>query len=240
MKNLLTSIVVLLTVTTSTFTQQRATDAYDSLLHRVVCRGRVDYHQLVNNTELDTIAQLFQSVNRHVYDSLAAPAKLAFLINTYNFYTLKLMADHYPLKTGIRDLSKPWDTKFVPLLGEIVSLNHIEHVLIRKGFGEPRIHFAVNCASIGCPALFPNAFRGEKLEQQLESATKSFLSDVTKNRWDGTTLYLSKIFDWYGDDFNKKYGSYKKFVFARLEITTSPKIKFLNYNWGLNDAGHCP
>ena len=140
---------------------------------------------------------------------------------------------------------------FVPLFGEQVSLDHIEHELIRgpQGYGDPRIHFAVNCASIGCPALRPEAFVAEKLEQQLEEATSLFLSDRSRNRLDGNTLRVSEIFDWYEEDFEQGWrgtDSVAQFLARYREALGLPdsiaaklqqddlRIRHLNYDWSLN------
>ena len=214
-------------------------DGYDSLLARSVCNGMVNYGSLINDPALERIAAHFSSVTRSHYETFTREEKLAFLINAYNFFTLQLIVDNYPLRRGIRDIRRPWDRAFINLLGDMVSLNYIEHEVIRKEFDEPRIHFAVNCASIGCPQLLDEAFRGKRLEEQLERVTTLFLSDTTKNRFDGSDLYLSKIFEWYGDDF-KENGGYETFVRTRAGVPGPGRVRFLDYDWGLNDSAECP
>ena len=160
---------------------------------------------------------------------------------------------------SIRDLggflSKPWAKKFFKLFGEESYLDFIEHEMLRKDgvYNEPRVHVAVVCASIGCPMLRNEAFTPEKLDAQLEDGMRRFLSDRTRNRYDPQTkkLELSKIFDWYGKDFEKGYRGYTsvKATMAKYAdlLAQSPEdreavrnqkadIAFLDYDWSLNDS----
>jgi hypothetical protein len=162
----------------------------------------------------------------------------------------------YPDLKSIRDfgtfIGNPWKDKFFTLLGTPMSLDGIEHDIIRKPgvYDEPRIHFAVNCASVGCPALRNEAYVAHRLDAQLEDQTKRFLSDRSRNRYVAVsnTLEVSKIFDWYGTDFKIGKGGRSGF-FARYaeEMTDAPdgrqvirdgmvKITFLDYDWALNDV----
>ncbi len=175
--------------------------------------------------------------------------KLAFLINGYNAFTVKLIVDNYPVKS-IRDLgsvfSSAWKKKFFKLFGLDRNLDNVEHDMIRKSFNEPRIHFAVVCASVGCPALRVEAYQASRLEAQLESAAHDFLSDTTRNRFlsDSKKLEISSIFKWYGDDFVKKFGSLEAFLADRFTTNESDRIlirarkvpvRFLDYDWSLNE-----
>lgn len=186
----------------------------------------------------------------------------AFLINAYNAYTVELILTKYPNIKSIKELgsvfSSPWSKPFFVLLGEKRSLDDVEHKLLRgnRNFDEPRIHFAANCASIGCPALRPEAFKASVLDTQLEEQTKRFLSDRSRNRFDKSkdTLFLSSIFKWYGDDFGKGKNAKSLHEFlaryaGSLGISTSEKtrlakdeidIEFLDYNWTLNSAKQEP
>jgi hypothetical protein len=191
------------------------------------------------------------------FDRWSGAQRLAFLINAYNAYTLALIADAKPEPESIRDLGNwlrsPWKRRFFELLGEQRSLDDVEHGLIRgaAGFSEPRIHFAVNCASIGCPALRDEPFLAERIDAQLEDQTRRFLGDRSRNRYDPATrtLYLSKLFDWYGDDFALPFrggssraeflsGYAKALGLDRAAIEDlqagRPKIEFLDYDWRLN------
>ena len=189
------------------------------------------------------------------FDRWDKPSQLAFLVNAYNAFTVELILTRYPDVKSIKDLGSllrsPWKKSFIPLLGETRSLDDIEHGLIRAPgrYDDPRIHFAVNCASIGCPALRPEAFTGERLDAQLEDAAKMFLSDRTRNRLEGKTLRVSSIFKWYRGDFEKGWrGASSLPAFLALyrqalglDETAAGRlasggidIDFLDYDWRLN------
>jgi Protein of unknown function, DUF547 len=181
----------------------------------------------------------------------------ALLINAYNAFTLQLILTKYPDLKSIKDLggvfSSPWKKAFVPLVGRTISLDEIEHTLIRgaKDFDDPRIHFAVNCASIGCPALRDEAFTADKLDAQLHDQTQRFLKDRSRNYFAAAenTLYLSMIFKWYGSDFERGFLNAKsvpEFVAnygASLALTKvqqqaikagSLDLEYTEYDWMLN------
>ena len=179
------------------------------------------------------------------------PERLAFLINAYNAWTVELVLTAWPQLDSIKDLgsllASPWKKDFIPLLGRTRSLDDIEHGLIRaKGaFEEPRIHFAVNCASIGCPALLPDAYTAARLDAQLADATRRFLTDRSRNRLADGRLEVSSIFKWYGDDFDR-VGGLRAFLASQgetLGLTAAERrglrdgsleIQFLDYDWRLN------
>jgi hypothetical protein len=186
-------------------------------------------------------------------------AQQAFLTNAYNAFTVELILTKFPGLKSIKDLgslfSSPWKPKWVPLLGSRLSLDDIEHGLLRaRGvYDEPRVHFAVNCASIGCPMLREEAFTAERLPAQLQQQTERFMADRTRNRWNAPRgrLELSKIFDWYGEDFtlgHQGIRSLKAFAGQHAErLADAPAdrarlqsgefdIAFLEYDWALNDA----
>lgn len=183
--------------------------------------------------------------------------QLAFLINAYNAYTVELILSRYPDLSSIRDLggflSSPWKQDIGPLLGKERTLDEIEHQLIRgeNKYHEPRIHFAVNCASVGCPALREEAYTGEKLDRQLAEQTQRFLSDRSRNHIDDETLTVSKIFDWYRDDFEMgwqgrtRLADFLALYHEALSLTSAQTdalvkgkidIEFADYDWSLNDV----
>jgi Protein of unknown function, DUF547 len=211
---------------------------YSRLLQTSVCDGGVAYKS-ITQSQLDSAAGDFSSLSQQSFDSLPANDRIAFLINLYNYYTIVLIKQHYPLKTGIRDISSPWGKAFVPLFGKKVSLDHIEHDLLRKLFSEPRIHFALVCASESCPALATFAYLGDSLEKQLNAQAESFLTNTSKNRVTRDTAYYSQIFQWYGKDFEKKYGNYASYVSSILGIRPRAVAKFVPYDWSLNEVDKC-
>ena len=170
----------------------------------------IDYKAIKNDSkDLQEYIKSLEGVSQDGFSGFSQHERLAFLINAYNAFTVKLIVDHYPVKSikdiGERSISNPtgspWKTKFFNLLGEKRHLDNIEHDMIRKQFNEPRIHFAVNCASVGCPALRNEAFIASQLDKQLEDAALDFISDKNRNRYNPETkqLELSSIFKWYGD-----------------------------------------
>jgi len=167
-------------------------------------------------------------------DSWAKAEKLAYWINAYNAFTVKLIIDNYPIKS-IKDIKQPWDKKFIDIDGELISLNEIEHDILRK-MNEPRIHFAIVCASVSCPKLQNTAFEPSKIEEQLTNATKEFLADPSKNNLSPNSIRISKLFQWFSKDFTQN-GTLIDFLNQYSEITISPKAKrsFNNYNWRLNE-----
>jgi hypothetical protein len=190
-------------------------------------------------------------VSKSQFKQWTQAQRLSFLINAYNAFTLKLIIDHYPVES-IKDIGgffrSPWKIKFFAFFGIETHLDYIEHELIRgRDYAEPRIHFALVCASVGCPKLQTQAYTAERLESMLETAAKTFLRDTSRNRYDtaNNTVYLSSIFKWYGDDFAAKAGSVEKFVASY--ITDDPQarqrirskqvgVDYLEYDWTLNDA----
>jgi hypothetical protein len=199
------------------------------------------------------------SVSEAAFKAFSKPQQMAFLINAYNAFTVELILTKYPALTSIKDLgsvfSSPWKPKWIALLGAKVSLDDIEHGMLReKGrYDDPRVHFAVNCASIGCPPLREEAFVAERLDAQMDEQALRFMSDRTRNRFSASTgrLEVSKIFDWYGEDFNlghRGIATLEAFMGRYAEaLADAPadrerlrgqriEIIFLPYDWSLNAA----
>jgi hypothetical protein len=167
------------------------------------------------------------------------PQRMAFLINAYNAFTIELILAHYPVGS-IKDVGNDlfdnrWKKKFFKLLGPAASLDQIEHEMLRKPgvYDEPRVHFALNCASVGCPMLREEAFVADRLEVQLEEQAKRFLSDRSRNRYANGRLEVSKIFDWFKEDFAPREKFFERYA-AQLG-GTSALVSFLDYDWTLND-----
>ncbi len=201
----------------------------------------------------------YSAVSAAAFEAFGKPQQMAFLMNAYNALTVELILTRYPKLGSIKDLGSivqsPWKQKFVPLLGNTLSLDGIEHDLLRaRGrFDDPRVHFAVNCASIGCPPLREEAFVAERLDAQLGEQVQRFLSDRSRNRWSTANqrLEVSKIFDWYAEDFrlghkgivsaNALYAKHAELLAdapadrERIRSQSAP-VAYLDYDWKLNDA----
>lgn len=218
----------------------------------------VDYDCFASQEdELDGYLDALAKVSEPVLLSQEGGEQLAFLINAYNAWTVKLILNDWPEVASIRDLGSflrsPWKKPFIPLLGTTVSLDDIEHGMIREPgrFDDPRIHFAVNCASIGCPALRTEAYVGDIIDAQLEEQAASFLADPSRNRLTAGALEISSIFKWYRDDFEKGWRgltSLESFLQSygnSLQLTDDQRsqlgqgdidIEFLDYDWRLNST----
>lgn len=244
--------------------------AWTELLRDNVKNGLVDYRALLSRrAELDSYLAGLEATDASYFRGLDDEHRLAFWINAYNAYSVSLILDHYPVRS-IKDVTPFWKSpfklRFIPLghlhtsttAGERISLEDIEHGLLRKRFDEPRVHFALVCASLGCPHLNPEAFTGERLDEQLDEAARTFLRDRFKNSYDASrnTLYLSPIFKWFGEDFGALGGPTGVFtlyadrpVVETLKSASSKtRIVFNDYDWTLNekpyrhrgDAGSAP
>ncbi len=234
------SFVICCLVSSVSFAQ---VDAGHKLLNQVlgehVADGEVDYAAIKKDERFEKcIASLREVTPSAIEDD---SERLAFWINTYNAFTIKLVNDHSPV-SSIRDIKQgdlgPWDIVWIDIAGKMYSLNQIEHEIIRKEFDEPRIHMALVCAARSCPPLRAEAYVGKTLDAQLEDNSRLFLSDRTKNRYDekSNTLYLSELFNWYGEDFVKKFSSAQNFALRMMGITdvNPAAVKYLSYDWSLN------
>lgn len=240
MKKYLFFIVICLS--SSLFSFDHSHKEFDKLLKKYVSNGLVNYKKWKQEqAELKRYLESLSTVSVHEYNQFTTNQKLAFLINAYNAFTIQLILNHYPV-TGIKKIGgifqNPWKIKFFQLLGEERHLDWIEHSKLRVDFQEPRVHFAIVCASIGCPVLQSEAYTADKLEFQLEKATKEFLSDKSKNFYEHKKkiLYLSPIFKWFRSDFEKK-SSLVSFVQAYFSetIPENVDIEFTDYDWSLNE-----
>jgi len=171
--------------------------------------------------------------------------QMAYWINAYNAFTIKLIIQYYPIKS-IKDIGSsiqipfvntPWDIKFIQVGADKMDLNQIEHGILRKKFDDPRIHMALVCASKSCPILLNEAYIPEKLDQQLSHQTRAFLADPFRNKISPDKPRLNMIFNWYEMDFSKNGGSVTTFVntYSLVKIKANAKVSFLEYDWGLNE-----
>ncbi len=243
MKTIISTVVSLsLVAVASAFDHTHST--WNDLLGKHVQTQGVDYTSFQKDqSELKGYLKELADVSRKDFNSWNGSDQLSYLINLYNAATVDLVLDHYPIKSfkdEIGGKEGPWKLSFVKALGKTYTLDQIEHELIRKYYAEPRIHFAVNCASDGCPPLRDEAFTGDKLEKQLAEQTQAFLAKKDANRLEGSTLYLSPIFDWFKEDFIKKSGSVEAFVapyFPQEKIKKgSTTVKYTDYGWDLNHS----
>ena len=195
--------------------------------------GNVNYKSWKKDTTyLDNYLQTLEE-NPPV-EAWSKSDSLAYFINAYNAVTVKLILDKYPLKS-IWNLVTPWRFKRFTLNGEKVSLNHIEHEILRK-MNEPRIHFAINCASASCPKLINVAFESQTMEKQLEQVTRDFINDPKRNKLSEKKIEISRIFQWFSDDFgNKKERIAFIRKYANQPFNENPKVGFLTYDWQLNE-----
>ena len=221
------------------------TDAWTNLLQKYVGKdGLVDYRGFINDK--DKLQSYLTSLSENPpATSWTDNDKIAYWLNAYNAFTIKLIVDHYPLKS-IKDLgpkrqiifiNTPWDIKFFKIGGKTMTLNRIEHRILRQEFKEPRIHFALNCASLSCPKLRREAYDGARLDVQLTEQAKEFLSDESRNQLNAKTPKLSAIFDFYGKDITKWSGkSLIGFInqYAAVKIDENAALDYLDYNWNLN------
>jgi len=242
----------------------------DNLLQKNVKNGFVNYIALkADKSELIHYLYQLEQVDSSEFKNWSEHEQMAFWINAYNAITLQAILRNYPIQWGsfisrarfpknsIRQINKVWDTVYTKVMGKEFSLNQIEHEILRKKFHDPRIHFAIVCASIGCPKLESRAFYANDLEQRLEQAARNFISNSKQVRLDKkeNTFYLSSIFEWYKDDFKsslktqRTFKNYSKsergiidFIVNRLSkedrkfvINNHPKIKYHKYDWTLNE-----
>lgn len=215
---------------------------YGRLLKTHVIAGRVDYNGFKKDeAQLDTYLAALAAIDP---DALAEPEQIAFYINAYNAWTIKLILSAWPDIDSIKDLGglfqSPWKKSFVKLRGRIVTLDDIEHKILRPRYKDPRIHFAINCASISCPPLLNAPYTGSELDRQLEAVTTNFINDPNNNHITGDTLHVSRIFKWFNEDFNGDvYGFFKRYARGVLKKQLDSggedlNINYLHYDWGLN------
>lgn len=217
---------------------------WDSLLMDHVAKdGLVDYKGFMkDSTQLKEYLKVLSA--HHPNDEYwTKDEQLAYWINAYNAFTIKLVIDNYPvksikdIKSGVSFVNSVWDIKFINIESRTYDLNNIEHGIIRKQFDEPRIHFAVNCASISCPSLQQRAYTADNLDRQLTKSAKEFLADPSKNKITADKIEISPIFKWFSDDFTKK-GSLIDFLnqYSPVKINEDAVITYQDYNWELNDV----
>ena len=246
MKKFITLIVLF--STTILFAQSKAPshDIWNTLLKKHVSAfGKVDYKGFISDSvQLNKYLKIL-SINKPDEKLWSANEQKAYWINAYNAFTVKLITQHYPIKS-IKDIGSKmqipfvntvWDIKFIKIGNDFYDLNNIEHSKLRKKFNDARVHFALVCASKSCPILLNEAYTSEKLDAQLIAQAKVFLSDKSRNDISADKPKLSKIFDWYGMDFKSKGVTVIDFVnkYAATKINANAVVTYLDYSWDLNE-----
>jgi len=205
--------------------------------------GKVNYKGIKNESGL--LQEYLKALSSHVPGkNWTKNEQLVYWINAYNAFTVKLIIDNYPLKSikdisnGLPMIDSPWDIKFFKIGEREMDLNTIEHEILRKMFSEPRIHFAINCASFSCPKLRNEAFEADKIETQLQDQAIDFLTNPDKNLINESATQLSKIFDWFKSDFEKQGTLLAYIEQYNNKLNTANNIQHLKYSWALNDVDH--
>jgi hypothetical protein len=217
---------------------------YAELLGRYVNDGRVDYKGFKSDeARLDEYLKVLSQVKPK---DLAHDERFAFYINAYNAWTIKLILSGYPGIQSIKDLgsffASPWKKKIAAIDGQTLSLDQIEHDILRPQFKDPRVHFAINCAARSCPPLISEPYRGAELNRQLDANARNFINDPKNNYLEGDTLWASMIFKWFAEDFGQDIiGFFLKFAQGPLQAGLDAKnrsiqVKYLDYDWSLNDT----
>ncbi len=223
--------------------------------------SKVNYAALkMDQAALKSYLDTLSKVPEAEFNTWSKAQRMAFLINAYNGFTVELILQNYPVKS-IKDIGgvfdDRWNRKFFTLFGKESFLNQIEHQMLRKNYGDVRVHYAVNCASIGCPALREEAFVADRLDRQLDEQATRFLSDRSRNRFANGKLEVSMIFKWFSEDWEKGYTGFdgktpaiksREDYFARYaklladsptdqQMITDGKapISHLDYSWSIND-----
>ena len=225
-------------------TQPPSHQLWDELLKKHVdAKGMVDYEGFIRDkAQLQKYLDLLSNTPPNT-KTWSEAEQLAYWINAYNAFTVKLIADNYPVKS-IEDLhptinipmvNTVWHKKFFKIGGRESSLDEIEHKILRKQFEEPRIHFAIVCASYSCPPLRREAFTASALNKQLDEQAVSFINDPSRNKLGADNAQLSKIFSWFSGDFTKN-GTLVAYInrYARTKLKPNAKISYLEYDWKLN------
>ena len=208
-----------------------------------------------DRAELKQVLDSLSAVSQAQFNAFSKEQQMAFLVNAYNAFTVEIILTKYPDIKSIKELGSfnrgPWKNEFFTLLGAKHHLDWIEHEQLRPKYAEPRIHVAVNCASIGCPALYPEAFTAPKMEAMLEDGMRRFLGDRTRNRYENGKIQASNIFKWFKEDFEKGHKGFAKLedVFAKYADLLTPdaaaqaqikaksvSVSHLDYDWSINDV----
>jgi hypothetical protein len=218
---------------------------FDSLLRKYVnTEGMVDYKGFIKdsvafNSYLDLLSK-----NHPNEKNWSRDERLAYWLNAYNAFTIKLICNYYPVKSikdvkkGIPLVSDTWTIEFIKIENRTYNLNNIEHNIVRPTFNDPRVHFALNCASLSCPKLLGESYKADILQTQLDAQAKEFLRDTQRNKIiNANKAELSKLFTWFAGDFKKVAPSVVAFInkYSDTKLVENAQIDYLEYDWGLNE-----
>lgn len=209
-------------------------EAWDVLLKKYVsASGKVNYKGF--KSDKNKLEDYLKTLSNNAPESAWPKAEqMAFWINAYNAYTIKLIVDNYPLSSITKlDGGKPWDQKWIKIGGKTYSLNNIENDILRPQFKDARIHFAINCAAKSCPPLLNAAWTANNLNNNLDAQAKKFINNTTFNKLSEKKAEVSKIFDWYKEDFGNLIAFLNKY--ANTKAGAKAKVSFLEYDWALNE-----
>ena len=240
--------------------------AYESVLREHVVVARVDYAKLLSNrAALDAVVEEIGTATTPQLERWSEEQQIAYWLNAYNAFTLQAIVDHYPIDGGwlsflrwaprnsIKQIDGVWSKRRWMVGGLEMTLDEIEHERLRTHYTEPRIHFALNCASISCAQLSRKPYIGSQLDRQLVLAARDFLGTERGLQVDGNTLRISSVLDWFGDDFIAQYSTlvdggsakdrallgviakYGPTEASQLAQSGNARIRFLSYDWSLND-----
>lgn len=226
----------------STATESFDHSDYDRLLARYVSNERVNYRAWkASSSDLAALDAYLRRIGDANLARLGREERLAFFINAYNAITIRSILDAYPV-ASIRDIAGVWLVRTWRVAGGEITLDQIEHKILRKVFHESRIHFAIVCASKGCPPIQPHAFTGSEIESQLEAVTRSFMNDPSRTHLDAEKrrLVLTPILKWFSEDFIAAAGSVPDFVLKYRQDVTGEghqdwSVEYTDYNWTLNE-----
>lgn len=216
-------------------------DAWTALLQRNVDdNGWVNYTQFVKDSVLLN-EYLNQLSTCQPNEKWTKDERLAYWINVYNAFTVKLIVDNYPVKSikdvkrGIPLINSVWEMDFFEIGGKPFNLSRVEHKILRKEFDEPRIHFAIVCASKSCPKLLNVAYTAKEMEQQLHQQTAEFINDATRNKLEEDEIRISSIFKWFKADFTKN-GTLVEYLnkYSEEPVSSRAKVSYKSYDWSLN------
>ncbi len=238
MKKIIALCLVLLLFCISNAFADNLHASYDNILKKYVVNGMVDYKSLkANRKSLDDYLDNMSKITRQEFNAWSKERQLAYLLNLYNADTLQLIIDNYPVKS-IKDIGSffkgPWSQEVVSLFGEKITLDKLEHEIIRKEYHEPRIHLALVCAAKSCPPLRSQAYVADELDKQLDNQGEVFFNSPQGMQFEheNHVILLSSILKWYKEDFDSVLLFAQKYA---KEHFAYDKIKWLDYDWDLNE-----